>query len=59
MQSDAIRLPQKKERVKVVKARHLTHLSGSTTPALKDVNFTIQPETVAVVGTNRLWKIKL
>lgn len=49
--SDAIELPQ--EQVKgQLKARHLTYTyPGSTTPALKDVNFTIQPgETVAVVG---------
>jgi ATP-binding cassette subfamily B protein len=49
--SNAIHLAR--EQVKgQLQARHLTYTyPGSTTPALKDVNFTIEPgETVAVVG---------
>ncbi len=49
--SSAIHLPR--EQVKgQLQARHLSYTyPGSTTPALKDVNFTIEPgETVAIVG---------
>lgn len=46
-------LPLPREQVKgQLTARHLSYThSGSTTPALKDLNFSIQPgETVAIVG---------
>jgi ATP-binding cassette subfamily B protein len=49
--SNAIELPRECVKGKLT-ARHLSHTyPGSTSPALKDVNFMIQPgETVAIVG---------
>jgi len=48
---NSIHLPQEQVRGRLT-ARHLSYTyPGSTAPALKDVNFTIEPgETVAVVG---------